>query len=197
MFTNKTASYYSQDKVLIEAACLSTDTKPTTGVANGSKCIEMDTGKKYMFNEEDSEWEELPSSGGGGGGGTTVEALSVTQNGTYTAPSGKAYSPVTVNVSGGSSDFSTAQMTIINTVEDSLVYLTGVRVDTQTDELFPDDELGYGTTTVIVVLYKGNARGSIGAEEITSTTGGIVLDENAEYVISGDCTVTVKGCPWE
>lgn len=30
-----------------------------------------------------------------------MEALSVTQNGTYTAPTGKAYSPVTVNVSGG------------------------------------------------------------------------------------------------
>ncbi len=35
---------------------------------------------------------------GGGGGGVTVEPLSVTENGTYTAPSGKAYSPVTVNV---------------------------------------------------------------------------------------------------
>lgn len=32
-----------------------------------------------------------------------VEPLSVTTNGTYTAPTGKAYSPVTVNVSGGSS----------------------------------------------------------------------------------------------
>lgn len=32
-----------------------------------------------------------------------VEPLSVTANGTYTAPTGKAYSPVTVNVSGGSS----------------------------------------------------------------------------------------------
>ena len=31
----------------------------------------------------------------------TVESLSVTQNGTYTAPTGTAYSPVTVNVSGG------------------------------------------------------------------------------------------------
>ena len=31
----------------------------------------------------------------------TVESLSVTQNGTYTAPTGKAYSPVTVSVSGG------------------------------------------------------------------------------------------------
>ncbi len=34
----------------------------------------------------------------GGGGGITVNSLSVTSNGTYTAPSGTAYSPVTVNV---------------------------------------------------------------------------------------------------
>ena len=36
--------------------------------------------------------------GGGGGSSVTVEPLTVTQNGTQTAPSGKAYSPVTVNV---------------------------------------------------------------------------------------------------
>lgn len=35
---------------------------------------------------------------GGGGGDVTVEALNVTENGTYTAPSGTAYSPVTVDV---------------------------------------------------------------------------------------------------
>ena len=33
---------------------------------------------------------------------TTVTSLSVTENGTYTATSGTAYNPVTVNVSGGS-----------------------------------------------------------------------------------------------
>lgn len=38
------------------------------------------------------------ASGGGGGGDITVESLTVTENGTTTAPSGKAYSPVTVNV---------------------------------------------------------------------------------------------------
>lgn len=35
---------------------------------------------------------------GGGGGDITVEPLSVTENGTYTAPTGKAYSPVSVSV---------------------------------------------------------------------------------------------------
>lgn len=36
--------------------------------------------------------------GSGGGGSVTVEALSVTENNTYTAPSGTAYSPVNVDV---------------------------------------------------------------------------------------------------
>lgn len=40
---------------------------------------------------------------GGGGSGITIEPITITQNGTATAPSGKAYSPITVNVpsSGG------------------------------------------------------------------------------------------------
>lgn len=43
--------------------------------------------------------------GGGGGGDITVEPLEVTDNGTYTADEGKAYSPVTVNVpKGGGGD---------------------------------------------------------------------------------------------
>lgn len=41
---------------------------------------------------------------GGGGGGVAVEPLTVTENGTYTAPAGSAYSPVTVNVQAGGSD---------------------------------------------------------------------------------------------
>lgn len=70
MFTNTKCSIYAgQDKVYIESVCLSTDSKPTTGIANGSTCIEMNTGKKFMFNEDSGEWVEVPSSGGGGGGG--------------------------------------------------------------------------------------------------------------------------------
>ena len=39
--------------------------------------------------------------GSGGGSSVTVEALAATENKTYTAPEGKAYSPVTVNVPAG------------------------------------------------------------------------------------------------
>ena len=37
---------------------LSTDTKPTEGVGNGSAFIEMDTSKVYFFDAGNSEWLE-------------------------------------------------------------------------------------------------------------------------------------------
>ena len=36
--------------------CLSTDTKPTTGVENGDKLIEMDTGTLYLYDEANKTW---------------------------------------------------------------------------------------------------------------------------------------------
>lgn len=85
-----------------------------TTVSNATKTLK--TAGKYM--EGDVILVDVTESGSGSGvvwqdsqgyvhlsdEGTppiSVEALSVTQNGTYTAPTGKAYSPVTVNVSGG------------------------------------------------------------------------------------------------
>ena len=59
MFTNKKSIYVGNEKCLVESACLSTDSKPTTGIANGSICIEMNTGKIFMFNEAGSAWVEL------------------------------------------------------------------------------------------------------------------------------------------
>ena len=47
---------------------------------------------------ENKTFEQATSGGGGGGSGTTIEPITITQNGTTTAPSGKAYSPITVNV---------------------------------------------------------------------------------------------------
>ena len=42
-----------------EVFCLSTDTKPTDGIGNGSLLIEMDTQKVYAFDEENVTWREL------------------------------------------------------------------------------------------------------------------------------------------
>ena len=40
-----------------EIACTSSDTKPTSGFATGSICIEVDTGKVFFFSEPSS-WVE-------------------------------------------------------------------------------------------------------------------------------------------
>ena len=45
----KPAAYYG----------LSTDTKPTDGIDNGSRFIEMDTGKVYMYDAESGQWRVL------------------------------------------------------------------------------------------------------------------------------------------
>ena len=71
---------------------LSTDAKPS--VEPGSEFFEMDTGKTYLY--DGTTWNEQPASGGGGD--ITVVSLTASSNATYSAPSGKAYDPVIVNV---------------------------------------------------------------------------------------------------
>ena len=46
---------------LVEIACLSTDTKPTDDIANGSILIEMDTGTIFMFDADGADWVEIAS----------------------------------------------------------------------------------------------------------------------------------------
>lgn len=43
----------------LEYRGLSTDTKPTENITNGSVFIEIDTGKLYMFDAEGTQWKEL------------------------------------------------------------------------------------------------------------------------------------------
>jgi hypothetical protein len=50
------------------------------------------------YSDSPFAWNEA---GEGGGADVSVISLSVNENGTYTAPSGTAYSPVIVNVQGG------------------------------------------------------------------------------------------------
>lgn len=40
----------------IEFALNSTDTKPTGNLANGSTCIEVDTGNVYLWDEAEAAW---------------------------------------------------------------------------------------------------------------------------------------------
>lgn len=43
---------FQDGKHYIEAAGLSTDTKPTTGIVTGSVFVEVDTGDGFLFKED-------------------------------------------------------------------------------------------------------------------------------------------------
>ena len=69
MITETNVRGVQNGKKLVRLAFKSTDSKPTTGIMNGSTAIEVNTGKQYVFDEESGDWTEIASSGGGGGGG--------------------------------------------------------------------------------------------------------------------------------
>ena len=57
---------FTRDNKYVEAAGLSTDTKPTLGIVNGSLFVEADTGDVYMFAEGDTPaWNKVAALGGG------------------------------------------------------------------------------------------------------------------------------------
>ena len=54
------------DKKYIEAACLSTDSKPTANLVTGSLALEVNTGDVYAFDETGGEWDKIAALGGSG-----------------------------------------------------------------------------------------------------------------------------------
>lgn len=62
---------------------LSTDTKPATGVVNGDKFVEIDTGDKYVFNGEDLQWVSESGGGGSSGGGVLTINVALGERDTY------------------------------------------------------------------------------------------------------------------
>lgn len=53
------------NKKYIEAAGLSTDTKPTADIVTGSLFLEVDTGNVCAFDETGGEWDTIAELGGG------------------------------------------------------------------------------------------------------------------------------------
>ena len=52
-------SPYGKSTYYHEGECLSTDTKPVGEWYNGSKLIEMDTGKIFIYDAQNEQWREF------------------------------------------------------------------------------------------------------------------------------------------
>lgn len=126
------------------------------------------------------------------GGDVTVESLSVTSNGTYTAPTGKAYSPVTVSVSGGTPRTSTDLVVSGATVTAPAgVYATDASKSVATGTA------GTPTATKGTV---SNHSVSV-TPSVTNTTGyitgstktGTAVTVSASELVSGTYTVSASG----
>lgn len=92
--------------------------------------------------------------------------------------------------SGGSSDFSTATVTIVGTTPD--VEFECVSIDE--DGMHQTISVSTGSGTATVVLYQGSASLINNNEyEIMSISGDIEYDVAMdEYIITGDCTITIS-----
>lgn len=155
--------------------------------------IELDKGEFQLGAEKTSPEINTTSNPVGlvlAGGGVTVKCLEVTENGTYTAPTGEAYSPVVVSVAGGgSSDFSTAEVEFKNQTTTILKISCCCIVDDNIESIPPLNAAKNKTFTA--VLYKGSQQVEIPfGVELTTVTGDITLDsEEGIITINGSGTV--------
>lgn len=137
------------------------------------------------------------------GGGTTIDALSVTANGTYTAQSGHAYSPVTVNVPTPTPSLQTKAKTYTPTASQQTESVTadsgydGLDAVNITVNAMPSGTAGTPTATKGTVSNHSVAV----TPSVTNTSGyisggtktGTAVTVSASELVSGTYTVDSSG----
>lgn len=108
------------------------------------------------------------------GGGVDVEALSVTANGTYTAPTGKAYSPVNVNVPNSYA-----------AADEGKVVSNGALVAQTSDTVTQNGAVDTTLINSLLVNVSGGGASNIVTGTFTGTTAGAAMDIDLPYTGSG------------
>lgn len=144
-------------------------------------------------------WFDMPEEGLSNGGQFEIKELTATENKVY-QKDGEVYNKVTVNVEGGggSSDFTTAEVTITNTASHPFMFLLPVIFHYEDDEevmvpFLDSEDIDGGSVTV--VLYKGECQTFFTSEypmrnfEITAS-GNVEMGEDLP-IIKGNGTITI------
>ena len=147
-------------------------------------------------------WFDMPAQGLSNGGQFEIEELSATENKVY-QEDGKVYSKVTVNVEGGggSSDFSTAEVTVINSTGSNISWTPmSMPICDEGDPNTPVvisqvhlDLENNASITYTVPLYKGGCFwGAFTDGQLTYLTdGSVVAIQNFGFYITGDGSITI------
>ena len=125
--------------------------------------------------------------------------ITITENGTDIDIAQYALADVNVEGGGGSSDFSTAEVTIINNrVGEGIVKFELPNLyEEDGDEWLTSSVISYNenTTTMTPVLYKGIANALFYSEpsaSITVTATGNITIDNGTCTITGNGTITIS-----
>lgn len=96
-------------------------------------------------------------------------------------------------VDGGSSDFSTATVTVMNNIIDSApIYIPMVFSEDGTNAIVVADAVESGESVFVIPLYKGAAF-LIALDDIgTLTTTGDVEYDDGTFIVTGDGTITIS-----
>ena len=122
--------------------------------------------------------------------------ITITENGTDIDIAQYALADVNVEGGGGSSDFSTAEVTISAAVPGVQCSVVSPHIITTPFDMLVADPKNYSNGDVVTVaLYKGKA--SISASAVGGM-GGITVSGDIEsmgggyYLVTGDCTITIS-----
>ena len=118
--------------------------------------------------------------------------ITITENGTDIDVAQYALADVAVEGGGGSSDLSTAEVTVNNSASNTNIDFTGVMLEN--DELVSASEsLSEATIVLTVVLYKNIQHVYINADSVTSISGNITGDMADGFDVTGDCVINAVG----
>ena len=140
-------------------------------------------------------WFDMPAEGLSNGGEFEIKELTATENKVY-EKAGEVYNKVTVNVEGGggSSDFSTAEVTLVCDGFDNdegTGKIDGCFINNNAIDWFVNIETAAPGTlgTFLAVLYKGVGTAFVYPGALVSISGDIVADENGNLTITGNGTI--------
>lgn len=113
--------------------------------------------------------------------------ITITENATDINVAQYATADVNVSGGGGSSDFSTAKVAIIDP-DECLERFVGPCVENNKSRGYFNGDPSEG---IPVILYKGMAEVGVQIADATVETSGSVTTEAGAYIVTGDCTFTI------